>query len=88
MAEGQWPALMGPGRVIALVGAECTGKSSLARQLADSLADATGLRCVTVAEVLREWCDHAGRTPRLQEQSSIAAEQARRIMWCWPIRRR
>jgi nicotinamide riboside kinase len=67
------------GRVIALVGAESTGKSTLAAALARRLAEATGLACTAVDEVLREWCELQGRTPRLEEQAGIAAEQQRRI---------
>lgn len=64
---------------IALVGAESTGKSRLAQELAERLARDTGLACAVVPEYLREWCDAAGRTPRPDEQAGIAAEQARRI---------
>lgn len=64
---------------IAIVGAESTGKSTLARQLADGLAQATGLSCTAVPEWLREWCERAGRTPRADEQAAIAAEQHVRI---------
>jgi nicotinamide riboside kinase len=67
------------GLVIALVGAESTGKTMLAAALAARLADATGLACSAVGEALREWCDHTGRTPRLEEQAFIFAEQRRRI---------
>jgi nicotinamide riboside kinase len=65
--------------VIAIVGAECTGKSVLTPALAARIADETGLRCTGVAEFLREWCDLQGRTPRSDEQAAIAAEQQRRI---------
>jgi nicotinamide riboside kinase len=54
--------------VIALLGAESTGKTTLARDLA-----------TWVGETLREWCDRAGRTPQPHEQRAIAEEQARRI---------
>lgn len=64
---------------IAIVGAESTGKSTLARQLAEALAEATGLACTTVPEWLREWCEREGRTPRADEQAGIAAEQHARI---------
>lgn len=70
---------MSAGRVIAIVGAESTGKSTLARGLADRTATETGLRCGVVAEYLREWCDQAGRTPRPDEQRGIAEEQLRRV---------
>lgn len=58
---------------IALLGAECTGKSTLA----DTLAQRFGAG--VVSEYLREWCDTHGRTPLQQEQAHIAAEQAARI---------
>jgi len=60
-------------RMIALLGAECTGKSTLAEALARQFN--AGL----VSEYLREWCDAHGRTPLQHEQAHIAAEQAARI---------
>ncbi len=66
------------GPVIALLGAESTGKSDLAMALADALAQ-RGLRATAVPEYLREFCDAAGRTPRIDEQAHIADEQWRRI---------
>lgn len=60
-------------RIVALLGAECTGKSTLAEALAARFS--AGL----VTEYLREWCDTHGRTPQQHEQAHIAAEQARRI---------
>ena len=65
--------------VIAIVGAECTGKSVLTPALTQRIAADTGLRCAAVAEVLREWCHAQARTPRRDEQAAIAAEQQRRI---------
>ncbi|HSV71526.1 MAG TPA: ATP-binding protein [Methylibium sp.] len=67
------------GPVIALLGAESTGKSDLAAALADALAQ-RGLRATAVPEYLREFCDRAGRTPRTDEQAGIADEQWRRIV--------
>jgi nicotinamide riboside kinase len=64
--------------VVALLGAESTGKTTLARDLAAALA-APGTRTAWVGETLREWCDRAGRTPQQHEQRAIAEEQARRI---------
>lgn len=64
---------------IALLGAESTGKTALAPALAQRIAEDTGLRTAWVPEYLREWCDASGRTPRIDEQAGIAAEQARRI---------
>jgi NadR type nicotinamide-nucleotide adenylyltransferase len=60
-------------RLVALLGAECTGKSTLAQALAHELG--AGL----VGEYLREWCKTHGRTPQQHEQAHIAAEQAARI---------
>jgi nicotinamide riboside kinase len=65
-------------RRIALVGAESTGKSRLASELAAQL-QSRGLRSVAVPEVLREWCLRAGRAPHPQEQLEIAREQERRV---------
>jgi nicotinamide riboside kinase len=62
---------------IALLGAESTGKTQLATALAAHLAQ-QGYSTSLVAEVLREWCDQAGRTPLESEQDGIAREQARR----------
>lgn len=59
-------------KCIALLGAECTGKSALTAAMA-----ARGE--ATVAEYLREWCLREGRTPRREEQAAIAQEQQRRI---------
>jgi nicotinamide riboside kinase len=69
----------GSAMIFAIVGAESTGKSTLAIELAQHLAQSTGLRCSFVAEYLREWCDRHGRTPRQDEQAQVLAEQQRRI---------
>lgn len=66
------------GFVIALLGAESTGKTTLALALRDALA-AEGRDCVVVPEYLREFCDTAQRTPRRDEQRAIADEQTLRI---------
>lgn len=63
---------------ICLLGAESTGKTTLAGQLTQAL-NTRGLRAVMVAEYLREFCERAGRTPTPDEQAAIAAEQQRRI---------
>ena len=63
---------------IAILGAECTGKSTLAQALTEQL-QAQYPGTVWVAEYLREWCDSHGRTPQPQEQAAIAAEQMRRV---------
>jgi len=67
-----------PAFVIALLGAESTGKTTLARALRDALDDGTrSVACVT--EYLREFCDARGRTPRREEQRHIADTQTQRI---------
>lgn len=65
--------------VIALLGAESTGKTTLSLQLAEALRQQTGLRCAVVDEHLRSWCERTQRTPRGDEQREIALEQHRRI---------
>jgi nicotinamide riboside kinase len=67
------------GIVIALVGAESTGKTTLAAALGERLRAETGHATSVVGEYLREWCEHTGRTPRIEEQAAIVAEQRRRI---------
>ena len=67
------------GLCIALLGAESTGKTTLAAALADQLAQDSGLRVSWVPEVLRLWCDERGRTPRVDEQEGILREQHTRI---------
>jgi nicotinamide riboside kinase len=54
---------------ICLIGAECTGKSTLAQALA---AHFGGL---WVPEHLRRFCDLNGRTPRVDEQAAIMRAQ-------------
>jgi nicotinamide riboside kinase len=64
---------------VAIVGAESTGKTTLAQGLAARLAAATGQRVAWVPEVLREWCVQVGRTPQAHEQASILRAQHERI---------
>lgn len=63
---------------IALLGAESTGKTQLAKALAENLR-ARGHSVALVPEWLRSWCDQAGRTPRADEQQAIARTQAEHI---------
>jgi nicotinamide riboside kinase len=67
-----------PGRVVAVLGAESTGKTTLTRALHNSLA-LRGESVTLVEEYLREFCVIHGRTPRRDEQGAIAREQSRRI---------
>ena len=66
------------GFVVAVLGAESTGKTTLAAELGAALA-ARGLRVAVVGEALREFCDAHARTPRRDEQAAIAAAQSARI---------
>jgi nicotinamide riboside kinase len=63
---------------IALLGAESTGKSTLARELAAHF-EAAGRSAIAVPEALRDWCERQQRTPRPEEQMGIAQEQERRV---------
>jgi nicotinamide riboside kinase len=65
--------------VIAVLGAESTGKTTLAQALATRIANETGLATTWVPEWLREWCEREGRTPRPGEQADIAERQHERI---------
>jgi nicotinamide riboside kinase len=68
--------------LISLLGAESTGKTDLAHALVRRLERSGWLApggALVVEEVLREFCDRHGRTPRREEQAAIAAEQTRRI---------
>lgn len=68
-----------PALVIAVVGAESTGKTTLAHALARRIAGETGLASTVVDEHLRTWCEREGRTPRIDEQRAIAQVQQERI---------
>jgi nicotinamide riboside kinase len=63
---------------IALLGAESTGKSDLGKLLALHF-QAQGKSVQHIPEYLRTWCDVQQRTPRKDEQLSIATEQIRQI---------
>jgi nicotinamide riboside kinase len=65
--------------VIAIVGAESTGKTALARELSDHLRTQQALRAAWIPEALRDWCAARGRTPLRHEQAAIADEQTARI---------
>ena len=60
---------------IAVLGAECTGKSSLVSALQTHWQD-RGAKVVVAHEVLRQWCNQHGRTPLADEQNAIAQAQA------------
>jgi nicotinamide riboside kinase len=76
---GQAPAsASSEGLLVALVGAESTGKTQLAQALAQALAQ-EGERACWVGEYLREFCEAQGRTPTPEEQWHIAREQMQRL---------
>ncbi len=64
--------------IIALLGAESTGKTALAHALAQQLQQ-QGKDAVAVDEYLREWCATHNRTPQQHEQLAIATKQQQRI---------
>jgi nicotinamide riboside kinase len=57
---------------IGLIGGECTGKSTLARDLAAALPGST----IVVPEVVRAFVHDQGRPPHADEQAGIMAAQA------------
>ena len=63
---------------IAILGAECSGKTTLAQRLASELTH-QGFAACFVSEALREWCDSNQRTPKANEQTAIAKLQIQRI---------
>ena len=63
---------------IAILGAECSGKTTLAQRLAAELTH-QGFSACFVSEALREWCDRNQRTPKANEQTDIAKLQIQRI---------
>ena len=63
---------------IAILGAENTGKSWLAKALANVM-QTRGLSVSTIDEVRHEWCQREGRTPLPHEQMGIAQTQARGV---------
>ena len=56
-------------KLICIIGAESTGKTTLAQELA------TQFDCPWVAEYLREFCESRGRTPTQHEQPLIMETQ-------------
>jgi nicotinamide riboside kinase len=56
-------------RLICVMGAECTGKTSLVHALAAEWGAAV------VPEVLRDWCSVQGRTPQAHEQVALMQAQ-------------
>jgi nicotinamide riboside kinase len=66
---------------IAILGAECTGKTRLAQALHAQL-DTAHPTTLWIPEYLREWCDAHGRTPQAAEQAHIAQVQMQRVNDC------
>lgn len=66
------------GRLIAVVGAESTGKTTLVQRLFEHLT-AQGHDVVVVDETLRHFCEVQGRTPFAHEQRDLALAHSQRI---------
>ncbi len=66
------------GLVVAILGAQGTGKTTLAASLGEALRR-EGHDAAVVPDHLREFREHAQRMPRVDEQRFIADEQTRRI---------
>jgi len=64
-------------RLVCLIGAECTGKTTLAKALAQHI---DGLY---VAEALRQFCDQHGRTPTPSEQAGLTDAQVAQEERAW-----
>ena len=58
-------------RLICILGAESTGKTTLAQALASHYA------CPWVPEYLRQFCQQQGRTPQHEEQAQVIETQVR-----------
>ncbi len=54
---------------VCIIGAECTGKTQLAQQLAAEFGG------VVVPEVLRQWCQSQGHTPLAADQAALMQAQ-------------
>jgi nicotinamide riboside kinase len=63
---------------VALLGAESTGKTTLAHAMAGALRT-TGHDAGVVPELLRDWCAREGREPRPEEQLAIAQAQEQAV---------
>jgi len=63
---------------VAILGAESTGKSTLANAIVAQL-NAQQKPAFLIREYLREWCEIHGRTPQQHEQKHVAEQQAQRL---------
>lgn len=68
---------------VALLGAECTGKTTLAQSLQSVMAPLPG-GARWIPEALRDWCAFHGRTPGAHEQAAIAQTQLLRVKQAEP----
>lgn len=66
---------------ICILGAECTGKTTLGKQLQTAL-EIHHRSTVLLPETLRSWCESQGRTPSSFEQSQIIELQIETIREC------
>jgi nicotinamide riboside kinase len=63
---------------IAILGAECTGKSTLLEALAQGLRAQLHRPVIALPELLREFCEREKRTPRKDEQALLIDAQIQR----------
>jgi uridine kinase len=68
--------------IIALLGAESTGKTALAHALVQLLVQ-QGQDAVAVDEYLREWCAVQGRTPQQPNSNGALQPLPRSTLWWW-----
>ncbi len=66
--------------IIALLGGESSGKSTLSSAMQLALQKLQRRRVVLVEEHLRQWCTDHHRAPRQDEQAAIAEVQRQRIL--------
>ena len=65
--------------IIALLGGESSGKSTLAEALIGALSPVINAPVLLAPEYLRQWCEAHGRAPLEHEQASIALTQVEQI---------
>lgn len=66
---------------ICILGAECTGKTTLGKQLQTAL-QVHNRSSLLIPETLRSWCESQGRTPKSFEQPQIIEQQIESIKEC------
>lgn len=77
VATSQETALLKPARLVCVIGAECTGKTTLTKDLAQHFSG------LYVPEYLRAFCANHGRTPKREEQALIVQTQRQNEEAVW-----